>query len=138
MHACFWGLCSFLCVDNGENTQQNGGGVQILGNQSFIGSGVAFDTVFPEKIIIEDHAHITTGCIFLTHYLDTSREGIHWKAGEIRIGEGSFIGARTIIAKPLAIGKNVIVGAGSVVTKNIPSNEIWAGNPARFIRKREL
>lgn len=44
----------------------------------------------------------------------------------------------TLVVKPVTIGKNSIVGAGSIVTKDIPDNEVWAGNPARFIRKREL
>ena len=75
--------------------------------------------------------------MFLTHYLDTNRTGIHCAFGEIHIGDGVFIGARTVIAKPCKIGMNAIVGAGSVVTKDIPDNEIWAGNPARFIKKRQ-
>lgn len=41
-----------------------------------------------------------------------------------------------VICNAVRIGENAIVGAGSVVTKDIPDNEIWAGNPARFIRKR--
>jgi acetyltransferase-like isoleucine patch superfamily enzyme len=51
------------------------------------------------------------------------------------INDGAFIGAHTLILKGVTIGENSIVGAGSVVTKNIPNGEIWAGNPARFIRK---
>lgn len=51
------------------------------------------------------------------------------------IGDNVFIGARSIILKGVTIGANVIIGAGSVVTKSIPANEIWAGNPAKFIRK---
>lgn len=54
--------------------------------------------------------------------------------GDIRIGCNSFIGACTIILKNVDIGDNSVIGAGSVVTSSIPSNEIWAGNPARFIR----
>ncbi len=50
------------------------------------------------------------------------------------IKDGAFIGAHTIILKGVIIGENSIVGAGSVVTKSIPDREIWAGNPARFIR----
>ena len=46
-----------------------------------------------------------------------------------------FLGANTVITKPVTIGDNVIVGAGSIITKDIPSNEIWAGVPARFIKK---
>lgn len=50
------------------------------------------------------------------------------------IKENAFIGAHTIILKGVTVGENSIVGAGSVVTKDIPDNQIWAGNPARFIR----
>lgn len=45
------------------------------------------------------------------------------------------MGAHTIILKGVHIGKGAVIGAGSVVTKNIPENEIWAGNPAKFIKK---
>jgi acetyltransferase-like isoleucine patch superfamily enzyme len=47
-----------------------------------------------------------------------------------------FVSTNTIISKPVRIGDNVIIGAGSIVTKDIPADEIWAGNPARLIRKR--
>lgn len=57
------------------------------------------------------------------------------KSAPVRIGNGVFIGARSIILKGVVIGDNSIIGAGSVVTKSVPENEIWAGNPARFIRK---
>lgn len=42
----------------------------------------------------------------------------------------------TLVVKPVTIGERAIIGAGSVVTKDIPANEVWAGNPAKFIRKR--
>lgn len=53
----------------------------------------------------------------------------------IEICDNAFIGAKSIILKGVRIGENSIVGAGSVVTKSIPANEIWGGNPAKFIRK---
>lgn len=42
----------------------------------------------------------------------------------------------TLVVKPVKIGEHAIIGAGSVVTKDVPANEVWAGNPARFIKKR--
>ena len=50
------------------------------------------------------------------------------------IKDNAFIGAHSIILKGVTIGENSIIGAGSVVTKSIPDNQIWAGNPAKFIR----
>ena len=51
------------------------------------------------------------------------------------IRDGAFIGAHSIILKGVTVGEKSVVGAGSVVTRSIPDGEIWAGNPARFIRK---
>lgn len=55
----------------------------------------------------------------------------------VEIGPWAFIGAQTIILKGVKIGAGVVIGAGSVVTCDVPENEIWAGNPARFVRKTE-
>lgn len=55
-------------------------------------------------------------------------------AKSIYIEDGAFIGGNSIILKGVKIGKNSVVGAGSVVTRDIPDGEIWAGNPARKIR----
>lgn len=56
------------------------------------------------------------------------------KTKPVIIGNDAFIGAHSIILKGVTIGDNSIVGAGSVVAKSIPSGEIWAGNPAKFIK----
>lgn len=62
-----------------------------------------------------------------------SYNGINSKP--IVVKKGAFIGARSTILKGVIIGEKSIIGAGSIVTKDIPDYEIWAGNPCRFIRK---
>jgi acetyltransferase-like isoleucine patch superfamily enzyme len=53
---------------------------------------------------------------------------------KVTIGNNVFIGAHTTILKGVTIGDNAIIGACSTITKSIPNNEIWGGNPARFIK----
>lgn len=60
------------------------------------------------------------------------------KTKAIEIKDNAFIGAGTIVLKGSLIGKNSIIGAGSVVSGYIPDNEIWAGNPAKFIKKLDV
>jgi acetyltransferase-like isoleucine patch superfamily enzyme len=55
--------------------------------------------------------------------------------GEIAIGPNAFIGGHVKILKGVRVGEGSVVGAGSVVTKSIPPYEVWAGVPAKFIRK---
>lgn len=110
-------------------------GIQILDpKHTFISTNISWDTVYPEGIIIESGVRITGDNIILTHYINPSTG--EYSNGIVRIKKGAFIGAGSIITKPITIGENSIVGAGSVVTKNIPANEVWAGNPARFIKRR--
>jgi len=65
---------------------------------------------------------------------DLSSDVKNTKKAPVTIGDNVFIGAHTTILKGVTIGENSIIGSGSVVTKNIPANEIWAGNPAKFIK----
>lgn len=94
------------------------------------------------KITVGDNVKIGGGtCIYTTdfHSLNpntraSSEDQKQRKCAPVVIGDNVFIGAKCIILKGVIIGENSVVGAGSVVTKSIPANQIWAGNPARFIR----
>ncbi len=56
------------------------------------------------------------------------------KCAPIKIDEDVFIGAGWIVVRGVTIGKGSVIGAGSVVTKMVPAGQVWAGNPARYIR----
>ena len=79
-----------------------------------------FDSVHPELITIEKGAIITMGTKILTHYIDTNKTGVKWRKGKVHIQQGAFIGCNTIICNSVTIGKGAIIGAGSIVTKDIP------------------
>lgn len=116
-----------------------GAGVQLTGKKYFIARDVQFDSMYPQNITIHNDAHIAAGVRILTHLLDTNnpdREDIHFKEGHIEIGEHAFIGTDAIITGNVRIGRSAIIGAGSVVTHNVGDYEIWAGNPARYIKTR--
>lgn len=56
------------------------------------------------------------------------------RTAPVRIGADCFVGGYSIILKGVTIGDGAVIGAGSVVTRDVPPRQIWAGNPARFIR----
>lgn len=95
-----------------------------------------------EEIIIDDDVRIGGSVkIYDTdfHSLDIEKRLVKVDCDIVKkaivIKQGAFIGAHSIILKGVTIGKNSIVGAGAVVATSIPDGEIWAGNPAKFVRK---
>lgn len=66
---------------------------------------------------------------------DVSTDGVNAKSSPIVIGDDVFVGANSIITKGVIIGEKSIIATGSVVVKSVPKNEIWGGNPAKFIKK---
>jgi acetyltransferase-like isoleucine patch superfamily enzyme len=106
-----------------------------IGKNCMISWGAKLD-VSGGRIIIGDRCTITYGCIILSH--DRSKERINLKdkgKGTVRLGNDVFIGVNSVVLRNVTIGDYSIVGAGSVVTKDVPPNVVVAGNPARIIRK---
>lgn len=66
----------------------------------------------------------------------TSNDEKNMKREGIKIGNNVFIGMNTIILKGVKIGDGAIISAGSLVNHDIPANEIWGGNPAKYIKER--
>lgn len=107
-----------------------------VGNNTVINhSGVFLDT---NEINIGKHALIgpKSGLYGAIHPFDVEarNEGIE-KAKTINIGDGAWLGGKVTVVPGVSIGKHSVIGAGSVVTKDIPDDVVAAGNPCRVIRK---
>lgn len=107
-----------------------------VGNNTVINhSGVFLDT---NEINIGKHALIgpKSGLYGAIHPFDVEarNEGIE-KAKTINIGDGAWLGGKVTVVPGVSIGKHSVIGAGSVVTKDIPNDVVAVGNPCRVIRK---
>lgn len=103
-----------------------------IGKNVFIGMKCYLDDLEPKSTVIENNVTISYGCYFALH-------GINQKHSFIHIKEGAYIGMRAnIIAgdEGIIIGKNSIIGAASLVNKNIPDNTIAIGIPVKIISKK--
>lgn len=106
-----------------------------ISRSALISFGARLDKANPKGVFIDDETYVASGAVILAH--DYSTVLIQRKRGVrknfVHIGKRCFIGG-AIIMPGINIGDEVVVGAGSVVTKDIPSNVIVAGNPARVIK----
>jgi acetyltransferase-like isoleucine patch superfamily enzyme len=135
-----------------------------IGNNVYIGHNSYIKGYFKNDMEIGDHTWIGQNCFLHSagglkigqacgigpyvkivtsqHHIDKDLERPiifnDLDFGEVVLKDGCDIGFGTIILPGVTIGEGAVIGAGSVVTKNIPSFEVWAGVPAGFIRKRKV
>ena len=94
-----------------------------------ISFGAKLDKTNPRGVHIGEESFVASGAYVLSHdYCRALRVDTY-------IGKRVFIGMNSIIMPGVTIGDEVVVGAGSIVTKSVPSNCIVAGNPARIIKE---
>ena len=101
-----------------------GDGVRIQG-----GAYVADGTKVGNGVFIGPNATI------LNDRYPPSKDSTKWEM--VVISEGAVIGGGATILPGIIVGTNAVVAAGALLTKNIPANEVWMGNPAKFHMKRQ-
>ena len=113
-----------------------------VGKNCFIGYEVWVDMTNTELIEMEDHVHVANRCLLLCHQRDLSdyhigddyaKLGYHKK--KIILKKGCLIGMNSMVMPGVTIGEGAIVGAGSLVTKDIPAWAIATGRPARVVKQ---
>lgn len=108
----------------------------LIENNVTIGNNVTIKchVEVPEGTILEDNVFVGPNVSITNDTYPRSKQ--HPDQYErIIIKKGASIGGGVCIVPGVTIGENAMIGAGSVVTKDVPANELWVGNPARFIRK---
>jgi maltose O-acetyltransferase len=107
-----------------------------VGQKSYINNGVHFDLSAP--ISIGANVHVGPGTAFVTSTHDLGIEDRRAGAvfsGEIRVGDGCWLGARVVVLPGVRIGSGIVVAAGAVVTRSLMAPGIYGGTPARLIRE---
>lgn len=101
-----------------------------VGKNAFIAMGVALDIFYPEKIEIGMNAVIGYGCVVTAHELLQGE----MRLGRVIIGAHSVLGTRSVVLPGVEIGERAVVGAMSLVNRDVPAGAFYAGVPARRIR----
>lgn len=104
-----------------------------VGEECWFGNGAFIDPTFCFLIEIGNNCTITSNVHILAHDASTKKILGYTKIGSVKIGDNVFIGANAIILPGINIGNNSVIAAGAVVSKNVPADEVWGGNPAHKI-----
>lgn len=99
-----------------------------IGDNTVISMKAIIDKTNPQGIIIGDYSYISNGAIILAH------DFINSKHVNTYIGDNVFIGSYAVVMPGVTINDNSIIGAGTIVTNDVPSNTLVAGNPGRIIK----
>jgi len=107
-----------------------------IGDHAWIGEDVWVDNL--ADVRIGSHACVSQGAYLCTGNHDWSDPAFALLVRPITLGDASWVGARALIAPGVELGQGAVAAAGSVVRRPIPPWEIHAGNPAAFVRRRQI
>jgi acetyltransferase-like isoleucine patch superfamily enzyme len=144
------GRCDVVCIKGGKlkifNSKISFGscivadkGSEISIESSFIGRNCVITSkekieirkncLIAEMVVIRDQDH------FFPRESENKSSDEKFITAPIEIGENVWIASKATILKGVTVGKNSVIGASAVVTSNVPESELWAGIPAKFLKK---
>jgi putative colanic acid biosynthesis acetyltransferase WcaF len=107
-----------------------------LGNHCWIGESVWIDNL--EDVNIGDHVCLSQACLLLTGNHDYTKSSFPYRLGKIKIEDGVWIGAQSVVCPGVTCSTHAILTVQSVATKNLEPWSINSGNPAVFVRMRKM
>lgn len=87
-----------------------------------------------DGVVLEDDVCIGANVTFTNDRYPRAKNP-DWRLERTLIKRGASVGAGSTLLCGITVGENAMIGAGSVVTKDVPAGELWVGNPARYVRK---
>lgn len=112
-------ICAHVLIEDGA----------VVGDRVTVKSGVQLW----DGVVLEDDVFVGPNATFTNDPFPRSQQ--HVEHPTTRVRRGASIGANATILPGVTIGEDAMVGAGAVVTRDVPAAEVWAGNPARELRK---
>ena len=88
-----------------------------------------------DECVLESGVFIGPSAVLLNDKFPPSNDRGKWKP--VTVEEGAVIGGHATVVPGCTVGRNSVLAAGAVLTKDLPPNEVWAGNPATFLMSRE-
>lgn len=113
-------ICSHVLIENDVT----------IGDNVTVKSGVQLW----DGVTLEDGVFVGPNVTFTNDLFPRSKNP-DWEMRKTVVKKGASIGANATILCGITIGENAMIGAGSVVTKDVPAGEVWVGNPAEYLRK---
>lgn len=108
----------------------------VVGDDCWLGEGCWIDNL--DKVFIGNNVCISQGAMLLTGNHDYTISSMPYRNAAIRVEDGAWIGAKTVVCPGVMVHGNSILTVGSVATKDMEENGIYQGNPAVKMRERKI
>lgn len=123
----------WIADEEGANARLIIGAGAYVGRNTFLGAYQPL--TIGKDVLIGAYCYITTGNHrFEARHIPVRLQG--YSGAPIVLNDGAWLGTHVVVLPGVTIGEGAIIGAGSVVTKDVPAFEIWGGAPAKFIKNR--